>query len=72
MLHLQLVEVEAGGAVLQAEAGGGDKGDVRADVIELVTAADAGKDVVVRRTHRRTGPLCSSVCPAAPGKVFSE
>ena len=34
--------------MLQAEAGGGDKGDVRADVIELVTAADAGKDVVVR------------------------
>lgn len=48
MLHLQFVEVEAGGAVLQTEAGGGDKGDIRADMIELVTAADAGKDVVVR------------------------
>lgn len=48
VLHLQLVEVKAGGAVLEAEAGGGDKGDVRADVIQLVVLADAGKDIVVR------------------------
>lgn len=48
VFHFQLVKIKAGGAMLQAQTGGGDKGDIRADMIQLVVLADGGENVVVR------------------------
>ncbi|MNH19493.1 hypothetical protein D3C79_792330 [compost metagenome] len=48
VLHLQFVEVKTGGAMLEAQAGCGDKGDIRADMIQLVVPADGGENIVVR------------------------
>ncbi|MNC57113.1 hypothetical protein D3C75_1067530 [compost metagenome] len=34
--------------MLQAQTGGGDKGDIGADMIQLAVAADGGEYIVVR------------------------
>lgn len=48
VLYFQLVEVKAGSAMQKAEAGSGNKGAVRADMIQFVVLAYAGGDVAIR------------------------